>query len=127
MNSTISEIAAGSAIGRTLQRLRRTGAAAWNGSRTGRLVRRGDTDWRVSSAALRIHIVALLIVGVSVTQIVSAWVLPPYTLSGLPSIWFIAAAAVAALAAVWAQPLATAWPRSRVAKITGAAIAERYN
>lgn len=127
MNSTIGEIAADSVIGRTLQRLRRTATTAWNGSGTARLVRRGDTEWRVSSAALRIQIVALLIVCASVTQIVMARVLPPYTLSGLPSFWFIAVAAVAGFAAVFAQPLATAWPRSRVAKITGAAIAERYN
>ena len=127
MNSTISEIAAGSAIGRTLQRRRRTGAAAWNGSRTGRLVRRGDTDWRGSSAAMRIRVVAVLVVCVSIAQIVSAWVLPPYTLSGLPLIWFIAAAAVAALAAVLAQPLATAWPKSRLARVAGAARSERYN
>lgn len=117
MNTTIDEIAADSVIGRTLQRLHRIALAAWNTSRTARMLRRSDARWRDFPAPLRIQVVALVVACVSAGQVLSLWVLPPYTLSGLPMMWFIAAALLAGLAAVLAAPLASAWAESRTAKL----------
>ena len=104
MNTTITEIAADSLIGRGLQRLHRIGLAAWNASRTAAILRRSDAQWRGFPTPLRIQVVALLIACVSAAQVLSLWVLPPYVMSGLPKFWFITAAALAGLAAVLAAP-----------------------
>jgi hypothetical protein len=125
VNTTISEVAADSAIGRGVERVRHVALAAWNTSRTARILRRSDARWRDSPAPLRIQTVALLVACVSAGQILSRWILPPYALSGLPMFWFITVTALAGLAAVMAAPLASAWPESGTAKAVRAARRER--
>ncbi|MGE3491697.1 MAG: hypothetical protein AB7N29_16955 [Vicinamibacterales bacterium] len=108
----IQEAAEDSYLWRAVQAAGDAWSAAWATSRVGRLAALATARVQSATPAHRLRVAATVVAWACAWHVAGLYVLPRYVTSGLPRLWFVAAALFAVLTAVFAEALVRAWGAS---------------
>ena len=117
MNDRLLAIAGESLLWRAVAASLQAVSTAWVASRPGQAVARGTAAWDTRTSAERLRFGGAAVAWALLWLLAGQWWLPAYVGSGLPKIWFAAAAVFAALLSLAADPITSAWGDSRLARL----------
>lgn len=117
MNDRLLAIAGESLLWRAVATSLQAVGAAWAASRPGQAVARGTAAWETRTPAERLRFGGAAVAWALLWLLAGQWWLPAYVGSGLPKMWFAAAAVFAALLSLAADPIASGWGDSRLARM----------
>lgn len=108
-----------SRLWRGLRSFTQAWAVGWDRSWVGGLVARSASQARLATPAGRLRTAAAIAAWACAWHLAGLTVLPPYTTSGLPRVWFAAVGMAALFVAVAADGFVRAWRASALRRMLG--------